>query len=264
MNKIKLKRVLPLLILSLFQVEAHALTPEEKGLEIAEEADRRDTGWGDYTATMTMVLYNRHGEKSERFMRTKSLEGKDDGDKTILVFDKPKDVDGTALLTYTHKVGSDDQWLYLPALKRVKRIASRNKSGPFVGSEFAYEDLTSQEVEKYTYKFLRDEPCGELQCYVIERDPVDEFSGYTVQHVWGDKEEYRPQKIDFYDRKGTLLKTLTFTGYQQYLGQYWRADKLFMVNHQSGKKTELSWRDYKFGNGLNDSDFTKNSLKRVR
>ncbi|TNF92124.1 MAG: outer membrane lipoprotein-sorting protein [Gammaproteobacteria bacterium] len=260
----KMMKILPFLILSLFLAEAYALTAEEKGLEIAKEADRRDTGWGDYTATMTMVLYNRHGEKSERFMRTKSLEGTADGDKTTLVFDKPKDVKGTALLTFTHKTGPDDQWLFLPALKRVKRIASRNKSGPFVGSEFAYEDLTSQEVEKYTYKFLRDEPYGGMDCYVVERDPVDEFSGYTFQHVWGDKEEYRPHKIDFYDRKGTLLKTLTFEGYKQYLGQYWRADKLLMVNHQSGKKTELLWRDYKFGNGLKDSDFTKNSLKRLR
>ena len=106
--------LIPVLSLNLFPAETFALTAEEKGLEIAKEADRRDTGWGDYTATMTMVLYNRHGEKSERFMHTKSLEGKADGDKTTLVFDRPKDVKGTALLTYTHKAGPDDQWLFLP------------------------------------------------------------------------------------------------------------------------------------------------------
>ena len=141
--------------------EAYALTPEEKGLEIAVEVDRRDTGWGDSRTNMTMTLYNKQGESSIRSMKSSSLEGKDDGDKTIIVFDEPKDVKGTALLTFTHKQGADDQWLYLPALKRVKRIASRNKSGPFVGSEYAYEDLTSQEVEKYSYRYLRDEGCGD-------------------------------------------------------------------------------------------------------
>lgn len=248
--------------------EAYALTPEEKGLEIALETDRRDTGWRDFRTNMTMTLYNKQGESSIRSMKSSSLEGKDDGDKTIIVFDEPKDVKGTALLTFTHKQGADDQWLYLPALKRVKRIASRNKSGPFVGSEYAYEDLTSQEVEKYSYRYLRDEGCGDhapdLVCFVNERDPVDEYSGYTKQHVWVDQNEYRPQQIDFYDRKGELLKTLTFYEYQQYLGQYWRAHRLMMVNHQTGKKTELKWEGYEFRTGLKDNDFNKNSLKRAR
>jgi outer membrane lipoprotein-sorting protein len=252
----------------LLTTHAYALSPEEKGLEIATEADRRDTGWDDYETNMTMKLYNKQGQSSERFMKSRSLEGKDDGDKTIIIFNKPRDVKGTALLSFTHKSGSDDQWLYLPALKRVKRIASRNKSGPFVGSEFAFEDLASQEIEKYTYKYLKDDACGEhakdLTCFVNERDPVDEFSGYTVQHVWVDQTEYRPQKIDFYDRKGALLKTLTFYDYQQYLDQYWRADHLMMINHQTGKKTELKWEDYRFRTGLEDGDFNKNSLKRAR
>lgn len=245
-------------------LSAQAETPEEKGLAIAVEADRRDHGWDDFTADMQMVLYNRQGEKSERVMSSKSLEGKDDGDKTMMVFKTPRDVKGTALLTFTHKSGPDDQWLYLPALKRVKRIASRNKSGPFVGSEFAYEDLTSQEVEKYTYKYMADEPCGDQTCFKIERDPVDEFSGYTVQHVWIDQEHYRVQKVDFYDRKKSLLKTLTFHGYQQYLGQYWRADRLEMVNHSNGKRTDLMWSNYQFRHGMDDKDFNKNSLKRAR
>jgi len=257
-------RMIVLVLLAALLPDALAGSAEEKGLAIAIEADRRDTGFGDFTADMHMVLKNRHGQESDRYMHTRTLEGIGDGDKSIIVFDKPKDVKGTALLTFTHKTGPDDQWLYLPALKRVKRIASRNKSGPFVGSEYAYEDLSSQEVEKYTYKYLRDEPCGDRQCFVNQRDPVDEYSGYTVQDVWVDKAEYIPIKIDFYDRKGDLLKTLVFEDYQQYLGQYWRAGKMTMTNHQSGKKTELIWSNYKFRTGLNDRDFNKNSLKRAR
>lgn len=241
-----------------------AETPEEKGLAIAREADRRDQGWGDMQAEMEMVLRNRHGQKSVRRMRTRALEGKNDGDKTLIVFDQPRDVKGTALLTFTHKKGDDDQWLYLPALKRVKRIASRNKSGPFMGSEFAYEDLSSQEIEKYTYKFIRNDRLGDRPVFVQERYPVSRYSGYTRQVVWLDSERYIPLKIEFYDRKKSLLKTLTFSDYKQYLGRYWRASRMFMENHQTGKSTLLNWKAYHFRTGLKDSDFTRNALKRIR
>lgn len=235
-----------------------------KGLAIAQEADKRDLGWGDSQSTMTMTLRNKHGQESVREMRSRTLEVADDGDKSLIIFDRPRDVRGTALLTFSHKSGNDDQWLYLPALKRVKRIASNNKSGPFMGSEFAYEDISSQEVEKYTYKYLRDEACGELQCFVIERYPVDEKSGYTRQVSWIDQSEYRAQKIDFYDRKKSHLKTLTFHDYQQYLDKHWRPARMEMVNHQTGKSTTLGFSDYAFKTGLDDGDFDQASLARVR
>jgi hypothetical protein len=256
--------VLAALLTILSFAPAGAETPEEKGLAIATEADRRDKGFGDFRAEQTMILRNRHGQESVRELHMNTLEQADDGDWTIIIFDRPRDIDGTALLTYTHKVGDDDQWLYLPALKRVKRISSSNRSGSFVGSEFAYEDLASQEIERYTYRYLRDEVLNGLECFVIERYPVYENSGYTREVVWIDKAEYRVQKDDYYDRKKTLLKTLTMKGYQQYLDRYWRADEMHMVNHQTGKSTTLLWKDYKFRVGLSERDFTKNALRRAR
>ncbi len=245
-------------------VLAFAETPEEKGLAIAVEDDKRDNGFVDYQAKMEMILRNRHGEQSVRYIRTKNLEVVGDGDKSLVIFEKPRDVKGTALLNFTHKTGTDDQWLFLPALKRVKRISSANKSGSFMGSEFAYEDITSQEVEKYTYQWLRDETYEGLECFVFERYPTYKNSGYTRQMVWLDKKEYRMMKIDFYDRKNALLKSQTFRGYHQYLGKYWYPDEMFMQNHQTGKTTLLKWSDYKFRNGFKDRDFNKNSLKRAR
>jgi outer membrane lipoprotein-sorting protein len=239
-------------------------TAEEKGLEIAVEADKRDNGFKDSQSIMKMILRNRHGDESVREIRSKILEVEGDGDKTLVVFDKPKDVKGTAFLSFTHKTGADDQWLYLPALKRVKRIASNNKSGPFMGSEFAFEDISSQEVEKYTYKYLGDEEFDGQDCYMVERDPTDPKSGYKKQIVWYDKGEFRVQKIDFYDRKDSKLKTLTYQGYKKYIDKYWRSDKMMMVNHQTGKSTDLIWSEYKFKNGFADRDFDKSSLKRIR
>ncbi len=237
---------------------------QQKGLELAREVDRRDTGWHDMRAEMNMLLKNRHGRTSLREMRSRSMETPDDGDKTLVVFDRPRDIKGTALLTWSHKSGPDDQWLYLPALKRVKRISSKNKSGPFMGSEFAYEDLASQEVEKYTYRYLGEGRLDGIPVVLNERYPVDPNSGYTRQKVWIDQQRYIPLKIEYYDRKNSLLKTLVMRGYKQYLGQYWRPDEMYMENHQTGKSTLLTWKKYRFRTGLGDRDFTRNSLKRVR
>ena len=241
-----------------------AETPEEKGLAIAKEADRRDTGWKDQTANLKMILRNRHGKESMREIRSKTLEVSGDGDKALSIFDNPRDVKGTAFLSFTHALKPDEQWLYLPALKRVKRISSSNKSGPFMGSEFSFKDLSSQEIEKYSYKYIKDEKIDGKDCFVIERKPAYKHSGYTRHVTWLDKTMYQPIKIEFYDRKNALLKTLTSSEHKQYLDQYWRPGKMSMINHQTKKSTELTWSNYQFKTGLKESDFDRNSLKRAR
>lgn len=237
---------------------------ETLGLEISTEAKARDTGWFDSTSDMLMVLRNKQGQESIREIKTKTLELLDDGDKSLTIFDKPRDVKGTSFLSFSHTVGNDDQWLYLPSLKRVKRISSRNKSGPFMGSEFSFEDLSSFEVPKYGYKYLGEEQVEGLDSFKIEQYPVDKNSGYTRRIVWIDKAEYRILKIDFYDRKDSLLKTLSYSDYKQYLNKFWRADSALMINHQNGKSTELRWSNYAFKTGLQDKDFNRNTLKRAR
>lgn len=256
--------LLAILTFALISTTSSAITPQEQGLTISKEAKLRDMGWMDSTADMMMLLRNKQGQESTREIKIKSLELANDGDKSLTIFNQPRDVKGTAFLSFSHPVGADDQWLYLPALKRVKRISSRNKSGPFMGSEFAFEDLSSFEIDKYTYKYLGDEQLNELNHFMVEQFPVDENSGYTRRVVWIDDKEYRIQKIDFYDRKNSLLKTLTYVDYKQYLNKYWRANSMQMVNHQNGKSTELKWDNYVFQSGLKDSDFNRNSLKRVR
>lgn len=266
-----MKQVIPIFAIFIFffclsmSVNTSADTAEEKGTAVAKEADRRDEGFGDFTAQMTMILKNKHGQESTREIRIKTLEVQDDGDKSLTIFDEPKDIKGTAFLNFTHKKGDDDQWLYLPALKRVKRINSRNKSGSFMGSEFSYEDISSEEVEKYTYKWIKDETYEGRDCFVVERYPVDQKnSGYTRMVTWYDKQEYRVWKVEYYDRKKSHLKTLTIKGYKQYLDKHWRADEMNMVNHQNGKSTKLLWSNYEFQTGLEDDDFNQNSLKRAK
>ena len=251
------------LTLAGLSLTAPAQTAEEKGLEIARAAKAYDRGFTDFTANMVMTLKNKSGETSTRLIRIRTLEVDGDGDKSLSIFDEPADVKGTKMLTYSHGLEPDDQWLYLPALKRVKRIRSRHKSGPFMGSTFAFEDLGSQEVEKYSYRYLREEPCGDWICHVIERYPEYEHSGYTRQVAWIDREAYRMVRAEFYDRKNALLKTLGQSEFQQYLGHYWRPGRMEMVNHQTGKSTLLEWTDYQFKTGLTENDFRSQSLQRI-
>lgn len=251
-----------LLLTSSLSLQAE--TPEEKGLAIATKAQDLDKGWGDSSSSMQMILRKKKGQERTREMRNQSVEMADDGDRSIIIFDDPADVKGTAMLTHTHKVDSDDQWLFLPDLKRVKRISSSNKSGAFMGSEFAYEDMGSQEVEKYTYKFLRDENIDDRDYFVVERFPTDKKSGYTKQISWIDQQTYRLHKVEFYDRKSELLKTLEASEYTLYLEKYWRPGRMDMQNHLSGKSTSLVFGSYEFGEGLTEDDFTKASLKKAK
>ena len=158
----------------------------------------------------------------------------------------------------------DDQWFFLPATNRVTRLNSSGQSKSFMGSEFSYEDMNPPEVSKFTYEYLRDEPCEELNCTVSERVPVSKGSNYSRQLVWHDDEAYRVWKIEYYDRRGDHLKTLTVSGYEQYLEQYWYARTMTMTNHVNGKSTMLNWSDYDFQVDLEESDFTQTSLRRTR
>ena len=239
------------------------LSPEQSGIAIFREADRRESGYQDLTVDLEMILRNARGAESRRNLRIRQLEVPDDGDKLLIIFDSPKPIRGTALLSYAHKVEPDDQWLYLPAAKRVKKITSRNKSGPFLSSEFAYEDLALQEIEKYSYRLIETEQINGEEFLIVERIPVDEYSGYARQVVRLDTTELRIHHISYYDRRNRLLKTLEVDGYRKYADRYWKAQRMLMTNQQTGKSTELRWQNYAFATGLEDvRDFSINSLRR--
>jgi hypothetical protein len=241
------------------------LSPEEAGLAIFREADRLDSGYGDLQVELQMILRTSSGNESRRELRIRQLEVPEDGDLLLVVFDTPKSIRGTALLSYAHKLVPDDQWIYLPALSRVKRIASKNRSGPFLSSEFAYEDMALQEVEKFDYRLLDTLEDGEQTLYQIERTPTDENSGYGRQVVLVDAEAFRIHHIEYYDRQNRHLKSLEVEGYELYAERFWKPQRMLMANVQTGKTTELNWENFEFGTGLDaDRDFSTNSLRRVR
>ncbi|MFT7625682.1 MAG: hypothetical protein ACI9WU_004873 [Myxococcota bacterium] len=242
----------------LVAVPASAETPEARGLSIAKKVDAAADGFGNERSASEMVLINAQGDKVTRKMHSQSLEVKGDGDRSVITFDWPADVKGTRMLTHAHKTGNDDQWLFLPAYNKVKRISSRNKSGSFMGSEFAYEDISAQELDKFTYKWLRDEKIAGRDCWVLERIPTYK-SGYSKQVSWIDQGYLNAVKVDYYDRKGELLKTSTMKGYTKY-GTWWRWGRIDIINHQTRKRSTLTISDRKLGEGVDETDFEKRNL----
>ena len=253
-------------LMLLSSTAAFAQTQEQKGFDIAARSDRSDRGFQDSRVELHMILRNAAGNQSTRRLelRTLEIQSEDVGDKSIIVFESPADIDGTAVLSHANILDPDNQWLYLPALKRTKRISSVNKSGPFVGSEFAFEDLTASELNKYDYKFVRSEACGTLICDVVERFPRYKYSGYTRQVTWIDQEVFQIRQIEFYDRRNELLKTLVMDDYREYPSNTWRPHHFYMENHQTGKSTELTYSDYRFKTGLKHKDFVRGVLGRIR
>jgi hypothetical protein len=245
--------------------DAQLTQSQRRGLEIFSEMDRRNSGFNDFDVNLTMILRTKSGKSSQRELAISVLEVAEDGDKIMVVFNTPASIRGTALLSHAHRVGVDDQWLFLPALKRVKKIAARNKSGPFVGSEFSFEDLSAQELTKYSYEYLRDETIEGQSFFVVARFALDEYSGYMREVFWLDQSEYRTFKVEYYDHEPEPLKVLSVADYEQYEQRFWKPHLMQMRYLRSQKSTDLEWGDYQFNRGLTaDRDFSVASLRRAR
>lgn len=239
------------------------LSPEEKGQAIALEGEKISTVMR--IASSSRIYRNQPTrQKITRHMRgwIKPVPG--DGDKVIFIMDSPADVKGTQVLTISHKVGFDDQWVYIPDKRRVKRLSSQNKGGKFMGSEYSFEDTTREEPEKFKSRWVHDEVYEGKKCFVVERIPVERTSKYSKLVWWYDQENYLVQKFDHYDKKNVLVKTMYFSKYKLYPSGYWRWQAQKMVNHVTGDHTEVVLGEWEFNTGLTDEDFTINSLKRER
>ncbi|MBR9764069.1 MAG: outer membrane lipoprotein-sorting protein [Rhodobacteraceae bacterium] len=241
---------------------ASAETTQEKGLRIARELGQ-EPGFRDQAAEGEMILTTRNGQTSTRRFEARSVETGPDEARSVLTFLWPGDIRNTALLTHSHAGGrDDDQWLYLPAVSKVRRITSSGRSGSFVGSEFAYEDMVDQDVDKYDFNWVQTAPCpGGGTCDVIDRFPKG-ASAYSFERVWIDQARRLIQKVEYYDRRQSHLKTMLVSGYRQHQGKYWRAAKMEMSNHLTGKGTTLTWDNFRFNQGVNPNDLTVNSLRK--
>lgn len=260
-----MKKLIFVCFILFLPVSLFAETSTEKGLRLATDAYFANKGFVTQTATSELTLINAYGSEMNRKMTSITKETKNDGDKVIIEFLWPADVKGTKLLTWSHKTKDDDQWLFLPALNRVKRILSTSKSGSFMGSEFSYEDVGSDELEKYTYSFIKDDTVNNRAVWVYDRYPVNEKSGYSKQTVYLDKQYLQPLQIEYFDRKNELLKVSTFSEFKQYYLKdkskgFWFFHNIVVKNVQTKKSSILQWEEREIGNNVSSAIFLKDNL----
>lgn len=232
----------------------------QSSLEVAKKSYSVMSGYESSSSLTTMVLKNAQGVENIRKLEIKKLEG-ENGDKSILTFLYPNDIRGTKLLSFEMIAKDDKQWLYLPALKRIKRISSRNKSGSFMASEFSYEDIASQNYKNYSYEGEAAEvTVDEKKFFKITRVPKDKNSGYSKQVIYINAETYLANKGEYFDKQNRLLKKVSFLEYQK-LDDVWRIKVMRMYNVQNKKESTLTWNEDKIKMALSKNEFSKRALK---
>ena len=250
-----------LLILLFVFTNSPAFSQEITGLKIIENVYNRPVG-EDMTADLTMKLINSSGK--ERIRRIKQF-SKDFGDveKKIMFFVTPADVKNTSFMNWSYdKEGKDDdQWIYLPALKKTKRISSDSKGDYFMGSDFTYDDLGDRKPSDDKHRLLRKEKLDGEECYVVESIPYDENYMYSKTITWVIKDKWIGSKKEFYDEDGELLKILRVKDSQKIDG-FWIIVDTEMDNVQKKHRTVMELRNIKIDTGISNSKFTERMMTR--
>lgn len=241
------------MILSIQNVNAQL-----NGQQIMEKVYYNPTG-DDIQGQLTMNLINKQGETRTRqlkqFIKTeKSIE------KKIMFFMAPADVKGTSFMNWSYTDGKDDdQWIYLPALKRTKRISSDGKSDYFMGSDFTYDDLGDRHPDDDNHTLIREESIQGKECYVVESTTKDEDYMYSKTITWVMKDNFLGLKREFYDESGKLLKVLTIKKFEKISG-FWTILETEMENVQRNHKTQMIFSGVLINQGVADSKFTERSM----
>ncbi len=259
MRKRSLLVILLILILSVFNLSGYTNANELTGREIMKKVYNRNTGQ-DRKANLKMVLINNRGD--ERIRELKQFQ-RDFGEveKKIMFFTSPQDVRGTSFMNWTYQDNREDsQWIYLPALGKIKRISAENKSDYFMGSDFTYDDLGERNIEEDTHTLLKSEELKGEECYVVENIPKEEDYMYSKTITWVSKENLIGLKKEFYDPAGKLLKVLTVKDYQVINGIV-TITHSEMENVQKEHKTVLKLDEVSYNTEIPEDRFTERSMK---
>ncbi len=226
----------------------------------------------DSKSVLTMELINKNGKKRVREVLYWALE-RGDEDKSLMYFLKPPADKGTAFLTWEHKTKDDDQWLCLPALKKVKRISAAEKDKAFMGTDFSYNDLAPPHPDEFTHQAAGDETLDGQPCYIIESihkshtgDPAwqnQKKYPYSRQRSWIRKDNFLLVKAIMFDKKAKACKTF-YASKIQLIDNVWTAMALCMKSLDDEHQTILTIREIDYNIGLSDAFFTARELEKPR
>ncbi len=230
------------------------------GTQIIGKSYNRPTS-EDQTAMLTMTLTNKNGQTRVRKIQQFS---KDMGnnEKSIMFFVSPADVKNTSFMNWTYDGDkSDDQWIYLPALKKVKRISSDSKSDYFMGSDFTYDDLGGRKINADVHTLLREETVNDKECYLIESESRDEDYMYSKTITWIDKTTFIGVKKEFYDEDEQLLKILEIKKVEK-LSDIYIITHSEMKNVQKDHSTTITLNNVNINSGISEGKFTERMMTR--
>ncbi len=258
-------RSLPVLVSILVALAAAGPAAAQTGAEIMKR-QRELQRVRDEEERQILKLVSKGGATKERKLTRSILTGASDLDKILVRFQAPRDVENTGLLTWEAKDGNDDQWLYLPSVKKPKRIAASAKKNRFMGTDFAYEDLRSEALGVHTYAVLGSEVVEGADCWVVEAKPATERqaadSGYSRRKIWIRKDHHVTVKREFYDKQERLEKVETHRRVVNVGGTAWRSDEVEMRDVQAGTKTLVTVESRTVNRGLRDEFFSEAELIR--
>ncbi len=237
-------------------------------LGIMRKADARDDG-DNMICDRTMVLIDKNGHKRTRTMKSFT---KDKGEDTLklIFFTAPADVRNTGFLTWDYRKGDrdDDQWLYLPELKKVKRIASADKSGAFMGSDFSYADMTRRVVDEWRYKLLKTDEVRGKACWLIEAVPVNEIVkdryGYIKSILFIRQDIFMMCRAVHWLDEGNKIKYVDMPDIREING-IWTALEITAKTTRNGKilhNTIFISKNVKYGQAVEESMFTTRQLEK--
>lgn len=248
-------------VLAVASMVASAAAPDAKEIMVKQ---RSLLSVADETETLSMTIFAKNGDQKKRSVRrtTRTADGLS---RTLVRFLSPRDVERTGVLTWENANGVDDQWMYLPAMKKVKRVASSGKKNRFMGTDFAYEDLRPEATEAHTYTVVRTEPCDKETCWVIEAvaatPALAEETGYSRRQLWVQQSNHMTVRVDFYDKANKLEKQQTNRHIKNVSGSVWRANEIEMRDVVEGTRTVNEVLDRTLNTGLKEELFSQVELE---
>ncbi len=236
------------------------------GYEIMDKA-LNQSSWEDMQSDMKLILRNARGEERKRDVAFYSRDTEDDLSRMLMRFQAPADVKGTSYLSLETSGGDDENYLYLPALRRVKKIASSGSGGNFMSSDFTYYDIGMPELEDWKYRLLREEEKKGQACYVIEclpaTDKILDDTGYGKIIRWVEKKRFNTVWSEYYDNGLNKWKELEVAEFREIKGVDF-ATVMIMVDTQTGHSSEMRFENLKVDVGLPDNFFSVRYLQRGR
>ncbi len=261
------RQLLVISVSTLVWVNLALAEPDQlSGLEIAQQVNARDEGEA-VSRNLIMEMIDRRGKK--RVRETRGFRKYYGAEKrTIIFYLQPKNVRKTAFLTYDYPQVDDDQWLYLPAMRKVRRISSSDRGDYFLGTDFTYEDIKKEGklgIEDYTWRKIGEEIIDDHHSYIVEAIPInDEVAkelGYGKVIYSVDSKIWMVRQAKSWDIRGNALKTVYTRDIYQ-VQNIWTAHTLEVSNHKTGHNTRFLFSDIDYSTGVTDDVFTQQSLRR--